>query len=200
MAPASRLLRKQTEDEAKDMLANLAAEAVAMAAARSSKIREETQKIAGQLLAEAKEKEAQRVRGAVEQNPKEEIHDIIKERGVHRMKLSEKLPWLPAGAGKEEDMGEEGGEREVVSPDSGVVDHLSDELPESNGHEDGQLPAIPTHLQNGGEEVPQFLLEPLTPPPDYPRKVPPQDYPRGGVAPQGDLLADNDYYALMVTT
>ena len=210
MAPASRLLRKQSEEEVKEVMADLAAEAAATAASRSTKIREETQKISEQREAEERERELRRVRGEVVQCPEEEIHDIIREKGVHKMKLSEKLPWLQTATMEEEEEEEEEVEEEradeILSPDSGLVDHLSGGSPvEVDEHGRHWPAAIPTHLQNGeGEEMEggrtaRFMLEPLIPPPDYPRQTPAKrDFPQGGMTAQGNLLADNDYYSLMM--
>lgn len=227
MRPAASLLKKQGEGEedAKATLADLAAEAAATAAARSEHIREETQKIAEK---KTSEKAAERVPGEVVSSPKDEIQDI-RNREVHRMDLKERLPWLKeqtaelraksvieeAGTGDVgSPTGASGGveERDVVSPDSGVMEPLSDAGLDSDGtnvspeHTHNQLPGpedIPVHFQNGELEHGTQTDTPNLPPRDYPIQFPPKDYPKSetrkkGVA-QDDLFGDDDYYTQMLT-
>ena len=108
------------------------------------------------------------------------------------MNLKDRLPWL-----KVEDKNDEGvAEREVVSPDSGVLSEDPDNMATSP-----QSPAggIPVHLQNGDDQSPDF---PELPTKDYPKELPPKDYPQKSERHrkqdvQKDLLTDSDYYALM---
>lgn len=223
------LLRKQSEEESKETLAGLAAEAAATAAARTDQIRQETKKISERKSdqQEAATLEAQQEpRGEVISSPEEEVYDI-REKGVHRMNLKERLPWLKDREPIKEEVtenqqpGVDDDNRDVLSPDSGV-DQLSDveDLGETPKHEHSQshkiveqspvhhtqttsTDEIPVHLQNGGLD-----MLPALPPRDYPKQLPPKDYPKmtdsegqphtAGTAYQNDLLADNDYYSLMM--
>ena len=239
MRPAVGLLKKHTEEEedAKDTLAELAAEVAATAAARTEHIREETQKIAEKKAGKKEEEEvrkAERVPGEVVSSPKEEIHDI-RNREVHRMDLKERLPWLKevaerkaqsvteeAGTGEvgspvSGERGGEPGKRDVASPDSGVMEQLSDAGLDSDGtnvspehthatarHDQLQGPEdIPVQFQNGELEHGSRTDTPNLPPRDYPTQLPPKDYPKSesrkkGVA-QDDLFGDDDYYTQMLT-
>ena len=161
-------------------------------------------------------------------SPEEEVYDI-REKGVHRMNLKERLPWLKDRAPikeettEDEQPGAADNDREVVSPDSGVMDHLSEGedvvgQPPEHEHSESrtiveQSPThhtqtkhtdeIPVHLQNGGLDT-----LPALPPRDYPKQLPPKDYPKmanlegqphtAETGYQNDLLADNDYYSLMM--
>ena len=234
--PAVSLLKKQ-EDDPKDTMAELAAEAAAAAAARTEHIREETQKILERKSSESDEKakREERVLGEVISSPKDEIHDI-RSREVHRMDLKERLPWLKEEAAKRRaksiaeeagtgdggtPMGEGGGggERDVVSPDSGVMEQLGEAgfdsdianlspehthtTPQHLLHTSKSPEDIPVHLQNGElEHGTQTDITPDLPPRDYLIQFPPRDYPKSESRKHGaarnDLLDDDDYYTLML--
>jgi len=138
----------------------------------------------------------QEPRGEVISSPEEEAYDI-REKGVHRMNLKERLPWLKDREPIKEEVtenqqpGVDDDNREVLSPDSGV-DQLSDveDLGETPKHEHSEsqkivepspvhhtqttsTDEIPVHLQNGGLD-----MLPALPPRDYPKQLPPTDYPK----------------------
>ena len=238
-------------------MAELAAEAAATAAARTNQIRQETRKISEGKAVQQEAAEVERPKGEVISSPEEEMHDIRK-KGVHRMNLKERLPWLKdlasvkkittEGQPVEGKSGTLENSREVVSPDSGVMEEergLSSKHTHSDPHtvvqqalsRHSSTDEIPVHLQNGetlpklppkdypkqltaeDHSITQGQRQPLThhqnhqktlpelPPKDYPKQKSPEDYPKAeggqshtaGGGYQNDLLADNDYYALMMS-
>lgn len=256
-APTSSLLRKQSQKQSKETMAELAAEAAATAAARTNQIRQETRKISEGKAVQQEVAEVEQPKGEVISSPEEEMHDI-REKGVHRMNLKKRLPWLKDLAsvkktttGRQPVEGESGTPREVVSPDSGVTEEDLENggLSSKHTHSDpntvvqqalsrhSSTDEIPVHLQNGetlpelppkdypkqltpeDHSITQGQRQPLThhqnhqntlpelPPKDYPKQKSPEDYPKAkggqshmaGGGYQNDLLADNDYYALMMS-
>ena len=233
-------------------MAELAAEAAATAAARTNQIRQETRKISEGKAVQQEAAEVERPKGEVISSPEEEMHDI-REKGVHRMNLKERLPWLKdlasvkkttEGQPVEGESGTHEISREVVSPDSGIMEEdrgLSSKHTHSDPHtvvqqalsHHSSTDETPVHLQNGetlpklppkdypkqftpeDHSITQGQRQPLThhqntlpelPPKDYPKQRSPDDYTKAeggqshtaGGGYQNDLLADNDYYALMM--
>ena len=234
-------------------MAELAAEAAATAAARTNQIRQETQKISEGKAVQQEATEVGQPKGEVISSPEEEIHDI-REKGVHRMDLKERLPWLKdlASVKKTTTEGQpvegESGTPEIeraVAEDRGLENRT---LSSKHTHSDprtvvqqalsrhSSTDEIPVYLQNGEtlpelppKDYPKQLTpedhsvthgqrQPLThhqnhqitlpdlPPKDYPKQNSPGDHPMAeggqshtaGGGYQNDLLADNDYYALMM--
>ena len=207
MASADALLKKSPEQEA--VLAELAAEAAAIASSRSEQIREETKRLLENRAAmEAAASPKMVVKGSV---AAADIHDIT-QRDVKKLDFQDRLPWLkqPASrAGHKEGQDEVDGETEpMTSPGSGL---LSDGASSPLGTATAMTSTDPllSRLQNGTSK--QLDQLPELPPKDYPLQLPPIDYPRLSPAldrqtpkmkqnlmalsnPIGD---DQDYYALM---
>lgn len=182
--PGGSLLKKQsTEEEAKEMMGEIASEAAVVAMERSQNIRQETEKLAKKPTKEPER--PKRAQGEVIASPEKEIVTIkdLKKRGVHRLDLKDRLPWLQSPTHTAEDKeGEQENpnlDREVMSPDSGVV-----ELPN-----EGRPPELPP------KDYPTTELLPK----DYPlTELPPKDYPTTH-GPGGGVLGDNDYYSLLLS-
>ena len=192
-APTSTLLRKQSQKQSKETMAELAAEAAATAAARTNQIRQKTRKISEGKAVQQEAAEVEQPKGEVISSPEEEKHDI-REKGVHRMNLKERLPWLKdlatvkktttEGQPVEGESGTPEISRVVMSPDSGVTkeDLENGGLSSKHTHSDphtvvqqalGHLSStdeIPVHLQNG-ETLPEL------PPKDYPTQLTLEDHP-----------------------
>lgn len=201
-------------------MADLASQAAAEAAARSKKIQQETQKLSVQLKKSSEDETKTEGQGGVIQDPKADVNDIRK-RSVHHINLQDRLPWLREIESKQTDSVDSPQLQRVISPDSGVMDTLSEgtDPPSENlsplhitlTPTSSEIPTqaskdtIPVHLQNGGplSEGEEFEL----PPKDYPILLPPKDYPVlestshttiPSKTTQNDLFGgDDDYYSMM---
>lgn len=236
--PGASLLKKQSEEETKETMAELAVEAAAKAAARSDHIRQEALKLAESKTSESEKrpKEPEMVRRDAIANQEKDIYDIRK-RSIHHIDLKERLPWLKEVEEKQEDENAQEvptgqqmeaaapNQREgVASPDSGMMDHLSEAEvefdldveglpPQHESSTDRDAPTsdhVPVHLRNGGLDHVRESQFPSLPPRDYPKQLPPKDYPKLTESQpaeiqkrhplQNSLLGDTDYYALMMNT
>ena len=193
-------------------MADIAAEAAAEAAARSEIIRQETQKLSEKIESphtRHRDDKKDNFKNRHEaQSPEHDVQDI-RARSIHQLDLSDRLPWMK-GLGETENqrrIDEEDTQREqerLTSPDSGVIDQLSEATESLDGHTPIHAVSSPPHSaalkrqerMNDYDEmilalVPppsleddqlpshlqNALLEPGLPPKDYPILQPPKDYP-----------------------
>ncbi len=171
------------------MMGEIATEAAAAAMERAEHIRQETDKLATKTA--SKPLRPQRAQGEVISSPEKEIVTLkdLKKRGVHRIDLKDRLPWLRDSSrtadkdGQGEDTASPLSDREVVSPDSGVM--------ESSG--EGRTLELPPR-DYPTAELPERDY-PKLPPPSSP--LPPPSSPT--TTQDRDLLGDNDYYSLLLT-
>ena len=208
---AAHLIKTQGTSSVGDIAAEVAAEAVA----RSQHIQQETQKLAEkEIESHSKDDDSSPQGGEVIQDLEADVQDIRK-RSIHHLDLSGRLPWLK-GLGTEaqpRNIEEHGHDEQAhgdpecpTSPDSGVMDHLSEVTESLDGHTPIKSPPrshkrleeeeeilmpppnledyqTPTHLQNGELAIPEL------PPKDYPILPPPKDYPTLEQHP--DTMNDN---------
>ena len=198
-------------------MADIASEAAAEAAARAKRIFEETQKLSEKLKERSEDESKTEEKGEVIQDleAEQKLKDIRK-RSVHHINLQERLPWLKDSEVKIADDLEL--PQRVTSPDSGVMDTLSEMTDPSENMSPLHATLTPTssgvqndytdliHVQNGNGTHNDDDLE--IPPRDYPILLPPKDYPvmessaNGFGKPptkttQNDLFGGDDYYSMM---
>ena len=203
-------LIKTQQDTDSGRMADIAAEVAAEAVARSQYIQQETQKLSKKMESRPKQDDEVSLHGGVLQDPKADIQDIRK-RSIHQIDLSDRLPWLKDMSSTKSHHGivEEHEDDEIAhrdherltSPDSGVIDHLSEATESFDSHMSIHLVSSPPHLElkqqlntedndvllpppnledhhfqdllHNGEMA--AALEPLSS--DYPILPPPKDYP-----------------------
>ena len=209
----------KTQDDVTDggTMANIAAEVAAEAAARSENIRQEMQKLTMKIDSPQTRPREDKVtlnRHAVQElEHKADVQDI-RMRSIHQLDISDRLPWLKGlddsenqprmDKVHEEDTQSRERER-LTSPDSGVIDHLSEATTESlDGHTpshsmsspplsalksqdrtedyDDMILALVPPLQLEDDHPSNHLQSALEmggglPPKDYPILQPPKDYP-----------------------
>ena len=185
-------------------VADIATEVAAEATARGQHIQQETQKLTKKVELYVPNQNDHRLSlsGGVMQDPEADVQDIRK-RSVHKLDTSDRLPWLK-GLGSdiqpridEDDERTHQDQERLTSPDSGVMDHLSEatESLEDNALSVTSIPHLtsksqkqvedttillppesyrfeaPSHLQNGELSATELPLR------DYPILPPPKDYP-----------------------
>lgn len=212
MTASGHLIRTQEDVADGGTMADIAAEAAAEAAARSEIIRQETQKLSEKIESphtrHREDKKANSNNRHEAQSPEHDVQDI-RARSIHQLDLSDRLPWMK-GLGKTENqrrIDEEDTQREqerLTSPDSGVIDQLSEATESLDGHTPIHAVSSPPHsaalkrqerMKDYDEmilalvpppsleddQLPSHLqnalLEPGLPPKDYPILQPPKDYP-----------------------
>ena len=199
-------------------IADIATEAAAEAVARSQHIRQETKKLTKKFDSHSRQDDQVSLHGGALQDPDADIQDI-RQRSIHQIDLSDRLPWLKGldsdgGESHQPRIGEDCEDEErrqrdrLTSPDSGVIDHLSEATESLDGymslHSVSSLPQVQLLLgrqeKTGKQEDNDKDI--LVPPPDlddrppnllqnndvassmelqlrdYPILPPPLDYPR----------------------
>ena len=204
-------LIKAKEDSDNSTMADIAAEVAAEAAIRNQHIQQETQKLTKKMESHVPNPKNSRVSlpGDMVQDTGADVQDSHK-RSIHQLDLSDRVPWLK-GLGtdhvtrprmdEDDERTHRDHERCLTSPDSGVMDHLSEATESLDGNassvhsvtstphlvskshkqvmeEDAMLVPPPnyqfkatSHLQNGELSAAELPLR------DYPILQPPKDYP-----------------------
>ena len=193
-------LIKAQEDVDNGTLADIAAEVAAEATVRSQHIRQETRKLTKSYVSNPKDGRVS-LSGGVMQDSEADVQDIRK-RSVHQLDLSDRLPWLKSDIQPRIDEDDERTHRDrerLTSPDSGVMDHLSEATESLDGNPSSIHSVTSTpHLVSKSHKHDIVMEEDavqLVPPPnyqfeapnhlqngelplrDYPILPPPKDYP-----------------------
>jgi hypothetical protein len=207
-------LLKKPEEE-KEMMAELAVEAAAAAAMRRDNIIEETKKLSESGTSVEKEKEAEKAANRiplVSHDQSQDIHDIIKEKGVHHLDFSSKFAWLKDKVKrkvKDEEEGEEEGghgESQQTGEQNQLETNTTADPPEQTTPTDHTPDPLKIEFEDDNDGN-GWDMPPL-PPKDYLDEslpdLPPRDYPTTTsehikpLEQTGDLISDDDYYAQMM--
>lgn len=215
MKTTNRLIKAQESTDGGTM-ADIATEAAAEATARSQHIQQETQKLTKKiekqhLLPSLNNGRHISSSGDITQDPEADVQNVRK-RNVHQLDISERLPWLKGlGSDIQPRIDEDDDERaqrdrdheRLTSPDSGVMDHLSEAAESLDGNASSSINSITpsSHLVTNSHRHLEEDNSVLTLPPpnfedayhfdapsllqhgelsllgDYPILPPPKDYP-----------------------
>lgn len=175
MKATGHLIKVAQEGTDSGTIADIAAEVAAEAVARSQHIQQETQKLSKKIESQPKRGDDEAsLHGVALQDPDADIQDIRK-RSIHHLDISDRLPWLKETQLRieEEHEDDEQGQRDrdrLTSPDSGVIDHLSEATESSDGHMSIHSVSSPPHSalrrQESAEDE-DILVPPPNPDNDY---------------------------------